>query len=65
MDVEDGTRECPYCRELIKSDAIKCRHCSSAVAPDKASHGGICPYCKEQIHVEAIKCKHCGEAVPI
>ena len=57
------TRECPYCKEEIKSDAIKCKHCGSSVAPENPPHGGTCPYCKEQIHPEAIKCKHCGSVL--
>jgi hypothetical protein len=60
MDTEGKTRDCPYCKEEIKADAVKCKHCRSSVAPVTPSHGGICPYCKEQIHTEAIKCKHCG-----
>lgn len=26
-----GSRECPYCREFIAVDAIKCKHCTSDV----------------------------------
>ncbi len=52
-------RQCPFCKEEIKSDAIKCKHCGSRVTPERPTHGGICPYCKEEIHPEAIKCKHC------
>jgi hypothetical protein len=54
------TKECPYCKEEIKPDAVKCKHCGSRLAPERPSHGGICPYCKEQVHPEAIKCKNCG-----
>ncbi len=53
------TRDCPYCKEEIRDDATKCKHCGSSVAPERPSHEGTCPYCKEQIHSEAIKCKHC------
>jgi len=29
----NGLRECPYCAELIKSQAIKCKHCGSEIEP--------------------------------
>lgn len=57
------TRLCPYCKEEIKSEAVRCKHCGSSVAPEKPSHGGTCPYCKEPINEDAIKCKHCGSMV--
>jgi hypothetical protein len=28
-----GMRACPFCAEAIKNEAIKCKHCSSAVEP--------------------------------
>lgn len=28
-----GQRDCPYCAELIKAQAIKCKHCGSDVEP--------------------------------
>ncbi|WP_371229062.1 hypothetical protein ACAW63_22665 [Pseudomonas sp. QE6] len=31
-----GLRECPFCAELIKMQAIKCKHCGSDVEPVKA-----------------------------
>ena len=60
MPDQPTTRQCPYCKEDIKLDAIRCKHCRSSLPPEKPPHGGICPYCKEVIHPEAIKCKHCG-----
>ncbi|MGH9946214.1 MAG: hypothetical protein ACRD6X_03350 [Pyrinomonadaceae bacterium] len=60
MENEKTTRECPYCKEEIKAEAIRCKHCRSNVSPEKPAHEGICPFCKEEIKPEAIKCKHCG-----
>jgi hypothetical protein len=54
-----GTRECPYCKETIRDDAVRCRHCQAAVAPARPAHGGTCPYCKETIKPDAVRCKHC------
>jgi hypothetical protein len=58
-DEQSDVRACPYCKEEIKADAIKCKHCGSRVTPEKPSHGGVCPFCKEEIHPEAVRCKHC------
>lgn len=63
MDESERTRDCPYCKEEIKADAVKCKHCGSSVAPSQPTHGGICPYCKEAIKPEAIRCRHCQSAV--
>lgn len=50
---------CPYCKEEIKPEAIKCKHCSSKLGKATPSHEGVCPFCKESIKPDAIKCKHC------
>ncbi len=37
-----GQRECPFCKEFIAVDAIRCRHCTSVVeaeAPDPEDAG--------------------------
>lgn len=56
---DEDTRECPYCKEEIKAEAIKCKHCGSRLSPEQPAHGGVCPYCKEDIKPDAVKCKHC------
>lgn len=50
---------CPYCKEEIKADATKCKHCHAKLSEKRPDHEGICPFCKEGINPEAIKCKHC------
>ncbi|WP_082750952.1 zinc ribbon domain-containing protein [Blastomonas sp. CCH1-A6] len=35
--VSEGTgRKCPYCAELVKLEAIKCRHCGSDISAQSA-----------------------------
>jgi hypothetical protein len=62
------TRECPYCKESIRADAVKCRYCGSRIAASTAEHEGVCPFCKEDIKPGAIKCRYChsrlGPAAP-
>ncbi|WP_038930628.1 zinc ribbon domain-containing protein [Yersinia pestis] len=31
--IDNGMRKCPFCAELIKPEAIKCKHCGSDVKP--------------------------------
>jgi hypothetical protein len=63
MAAKTETRRCPYCKEEIKADAIRCKHCRSTVTPEHPSHGGTCPFCKEEVHPDALKCKHCGSDI--
>lgn len=61
VDTASGVseRQCPFCKEHIKAEAVKCKHCGSSVAPERAAHEGTCPFCKEHINPEATICKHC------
>lgn len=62
-NTDDEPRECPFCKEEIKRDAVKCKHCGSAVQPMMPEHGGTCPFCKEAIQPGAIICKHCKSSL--
>jgi hypothetical protein len=53
------TRQCPFCKEEVKVDALRCKHCQATIPPEKPTHRGVCPFCKENINPEAIRCMHC------
>ena len=58
-DQAEATGQCPFCKEDIKVDAVRCKHCHATIPEEKPAHRGVCPFCKENINAEAIRCKHC------
>jgi hypothetical protein len=57
-------RLCPFCRQSVKSAAVKCFHCQSAILPPATlEHGGVCPSCAEAIPTDALVCFRCKSAV--
>jgi len=59
-EAEYVTRECPFCKEEVKAEAVRCKHCQATLVPTEAGHKGICPFCKESINPQAVRCRHCG-----
>ena len=63
--MKKGYKECPFCKNEIKKEAIKCMYCKemlSEVTPiEKHPDTKICPFCKNEIKFDAIKCQYCHE----
>jgi len=52
-----GMKQCPYCKEWINSQAIKCPKCQSDLRPK-------CPYCNTPVNKENKFCPSCGHELP-
>ncbi len=60
MNEKIKTTHCPYCKEIILEDAIKCKHCNHTLW---LNDGGTCSYCNKDIKSGASKCIHCLSAL--
>ena len=58
-DHDVDLRPCPFCRQDVKPDAIRCKHCLADIPATTPDHQGTCPFCKEDIDPEATRCMHC------
>jgi hypothetical protein len=46
-DPKESLAKCPFCAELVKPEAVKCKHCGSELTPvPKPQNGAVCPTCR-------------------
>ena len=54
------TRNCPFCAEEIKLEAIKCKHCSEFLNTEEIVKIWMCEDCNEEIEDNFDACWNCS-----
>ena len=69
--VMPATKHCPKCGEVVRAEAVLCKHCKASLKEDPAlappfavPATKVCPLCAEEIRAEAKLCKHCKSPQP-
>lgn len=60
MPSDSNKKECPFCKELIRAEAIVCRHCSY----DTTAQYENCGQCGELIKSASTLCRFCSSRKP-
>ena len=42
-EAEYVTRECPFCKEEVKAEAVRCKHCHATILPTEPGHKRYLP----------------------
>lgn len=62
------SRKCPFCAELVKREALICKHCGKELPPVPATFTPAldtiwnCSECKASNHIKFNVCQACGKA---
>jgi RNA polymerase subunit RPABC4/transcription elongation factor Spt4 len=64
--MKGNRKSCPYCKELVQAEALKCPKCGAALTSSKHVSAETvstwvkkCPQCAESIRKEALICRFC------
>lgn len=55
-------RDCPFCAESIKREAMVCKHCGKDVEPKTSIPKITCPKCGYVTPATGAPCVHCGKS---
>jgi RNA polymerase subunit RPABC4/transcription elongation factor Spt4 len=63
------TKSCPFCKEQVHFEAVKCKHCGSKIGSEentvvsKTLKTKACPNCAEQVKGAATICPYCKHPI--